>query len=58
VRLFDTITLVIIIGSGLWVGETALFGVPLVSVEPDTQRVIGIVIGLSAIWQLMRQKFH
>jgi uncharacterized membrane protein YuzA (DUF378 family) len=57
--LIDFLTLVLILAAGFQVGIQAAFGVDAVAaVFGAGERILFILMGLSAVWQLFRQKFH
>jgi uncharacterized membrane protein YuzA (DUF378 family) len=55
----DFPTLVLIIAAGLQLGLQAFFGWNLAgTIAGDWERFIFMAMGLSAVWQVLRQKFH
>lgn len=57
--LVDFSTLVLIIGAGLQMGIQAIFGIDAAGIVFGSyDRVVFVLMGLSAIWQLFRQRFH
>lgn len=57
--LVDFPTLLLIIGAGLQMGTQAIFGIDAAGVIfGPYERVVFVLMGLSAIWQLFRQRFH
>jgi uncharacterized membrane protein YuzA (DUF378 family) len=59
VWLFDFPSLILIIAAGLQAGLQAIFGVDAAgSLLGAHAKVIFVLMGLSAVWQIFRQKFH
>lgn len=57
--LVDFSTLVLIVAAGLQVGVQAIFGIDLArAIFGSYEQVVFVLMGLSAIWQLLRQRFH
>lgn len=57
--LVDFTTLVLIIAAGLQLGIHAIFGIDAAgAIFGSYERVVFVLMGLSAIWQLFRQQFH
>jgi uncharacterized membrane protein YuzA (DUF378 family) len=57
--LCDFPTLVLIIAAGVQVGLQALFGVDAAgAIFGEHSRYVFMLMGLSAVWQIFRQRFH
>lgn len=57
--LVDFPTLLLIIGAGLQMGIQAIFGIDAAAVIfGPYEQVVFVLMGLSAIWQLFRQRFR
>jgi uncharacterized membrane protein YuzA (DUF378 family) len=55
----DFLTLVLIVAAGFQLGIRAAFGVDAAAaIFGSEDRILFILMGLSAVWQLFRQKFH
>lgn len=55
----DLPTLILIIAAGLQVGVQAIFGIDCAgAVFGSHKELVFVLMGLSAVWQLVRQKFH
>jgi uncharacterized membrane protein YuzA (DUF378 family) len=55
----DFCTPVLILAAGFQLGVQAVFGVDTAAVIFGSgERIIFIFMGLSAVWQLLRQRFH
>jgi len=57
--LIDFWTLVLILAAGLQLGVQAVFGFDTAgAIFGSGERILFILMGLGAVWQLLRQRFH